>query len=357
MKKEISLLLFFIFLKGTAQYKERESIIEDFNKDGVKDTLRYNYNHEGHTITNIINGKTNESLQNDYFYYFGETVFLNSLSPNFFQKENKYFLKTLKKHWFSNDERKENDASLHWILNSIKSKKELPDNDNPYFNLIINPKSKWSLDKIELPNAYYRSLSKKEVFDIYGNEITKKINTEYQSKKHKNHLEKFFNTSNYFLSYIPSLLDGEIIQPTGFKSTIKSNTYKIHKIKHAVSVKKGKESKWLFITNLITGAPQKLRWASIGKIQIVDTYVILEHQSPLSGENAIYIINIETGICGKLKLISRVYESTFNQEENGAFFIKNKELTFLSTTSEKPLTLKLSLLFTELDKQYLIYNN
>jgi len=123
--------------------------------------------------------------------------------------------------------------------------------------------------------------------------------------------------------------------------------------------KKGNKYKWLFISDIeLVGAPDKLRWESIAKVDIVKNYIILEQVTPPATESTLFVINIESGLLGKLKysVIDYIldYNGNKNRRDYDTFTItNNKEITFNKAWDEElksgVTTLKLDAIFKELD--------
>ena len=85
-------------------------------------------------------------------------------------------------------------------------------------------------------------------------------------------------------------------------------------------------------------------------VKLLDKYLIVQQDISPTGTYQLFVINIETGICGKLK-----YEfSSSGNDEMDTFLIQG-ETIILSVMGEQ-YTYKLKDIFNELEKQYITKN-
>ncbi len=343
MQKILIIILFFVSSSILAQYNKKE-IIKDYNNDRIKDTLRSYFeggSSFGGTFVEIINGKTKETfkLNNDGSSSQIKRIIL--VSEKLLEPKNKLFFEALKSKLLYN-KGKTIDPSLKWILNGIYANKKVK--NNPYFNFIIDPKTKWSNGKIKLPNNYYITIS--------GDSLSK-INRQNENFSERLKAEnKSAILAYYANNHYQSRKSKDRLQ-----FVVKNNSYSIFKTSHGVIAQKGNYYKWLFITDVdLTGAPDKLRWESIQKIKLIDNYLILQQDLPPTGAYNIYIINIETGLTGALKF-DFTKSKNFNANEIGTFLIKENNILLSYDNyndDEKLKEVKLSSIFNELEKQYII---
>ncbi len=340
MKKQILILLvfnMFIILQAAAQYNKTEEIA-DFNNDKVMDTLRSQYNGGstfGGVYVKIIDGKTNEIFELNNDGCSCQMIYYINVPEKLLLPQNKYFYNVLKEQLLPKKQNKP-DASLQWILNGLKTNKELI--DNPYFSLIIDPEPKWERMKKTLPKSYFLPISKKTLHTLYqGNEYF---------------FERINDYSKILLTYYASSLSKH---DTLSKLPIaaSSKKYEIYNLSHAVLAKKGKKSKWLFITEPnLTDAPEKLRWQSIRKTTLIDKYIIVQQDVPPSDRYNIYIINIETGITGKLKFDTS-NSHNYCKDNLGIYLIEGDAIILNKGCDNQEKTIKLQFIFDELEKQHL----
>jgi hypothetical protein len=90
-----------------------------------------------------------------------------------------------------------------------------------------------------------------------------------------------------------------------------SETYKVLRTSHGILAKKGILNKWLFVTDIdINGSPSKLRWQSIEQIVMVDNLIVVKQSLAPDVLYNIYVIDIETGVGGKLKIDFDFFDDT-----------------------------------------------
>lgn len=122
MRKLFFILLFFSSIQVFSQ-DDIETIIEDFNKDGIADTLTSFYSGGsgfGGYYVKIINGKTGEDYSMDNFGCFCEITRLLFVIPELLKTENSAFLEVMKSNLLPQFSSKP-EASLRWILAGHKS--------------------------------------------------------------------------------------------------------------------------------------------------------------------------------------------------------------------------------------------
>jgi hypothetical protein len=245
--------------------------------------------------------------------------------------ENLKFLEAMNKEILPGKKNKP-DASLQWIINSTFSNNILT--DNKYFDLVIFNHSLWNDEKLKLPSTYYIYLE--------GDSLNKFYDTfeapEWFNKNESKGYLIYYGHNHYRNPSKDSLL------------LIDSNiNYKVYRTSHGVLIKKDKLFKWVFISDVeLTGAPDKLRWESIKKVQLIDNYIIIQQCLPPTEDYNLYLVNIENGICGKLKF-DYDEEDTINTEKNSAFLIQSDTIIF--SIKGKQTRFDLTDIFKELEVQ------
>ncbi|WP_420573827.1 hypothetical protein [Kordia sp.] len=335
MMQRIIFLLFFISSFQVLGQRNMEISVNDYNNDKVVDTLKTFYvggSGFGGMYVQMINGKTNETyeLTNDgCFCEIKNTVLV---SPTLNKAENKPFLEIMKAKLLP-EKRNVPDASLDWIIKSSYSNRKL--DDHKFFDLVIDPKNKWQDHKIEYPKNYY--------IETQGDTLTRLYTTPYEAPEwlHKKETKGFlvYYAHNHYRSR-----NNDTLQ---FSNNNQNKLYKVYNTSHGVLVKKGKLHKWVFISDVsITDAPEKLRWESIQDVKLFGNYLFVQQNlSPMLRYN-LYVINIETGILGRLKfdLIDRQYDGNIH-------LIQNNSITV--TVEQKRVTYKLEDIFKELEMLYI----
>lgn len=338
MQRFLTLLLCLISLQASGQGDIKVSV-DDFNKDGVIDTLKSF--HEGGSAfggkyVQIINGKTNEIFQLTIFGCFCEIKHTVLIPPELNKTENVPFLETITKQLLP-EKRTVPDASLDWIIKSSFSNVRL--DSNTFFDLIIDPQTNWVNEEFEYPSNYY--------LEIEGDTLSQLYDTPYEATKWCNSKEKGYLI--YFAHNHYRNKSGDSL-----KLTDSNSLYKAFHTSHGVFVKKGNFHKWVFLSDVsLTGAPEKLRWESIKMVKLLDKYLIVQQALPPRITYQLFVINIETGICGRLKYgFSKSGNDVVG--ERGISLIQGESI--LLNVEGKQLTYKLEDIFKEIEAQYIAKN-
>ncbi|WP_430408856.1 hypothetical protein [Kordia sp.] len=332
MQKILTILLFLISYQVLGQRTIKVSV-NDFNNDKVIDTLKTFYEGGsgfGGRYVQIVNGKTNEHFQLTNDGCFCEIKRTVLIPPALAKTENQPFLDVLKAELLP-EKRNTPDASLEWIIKSAYANKKLE--NNTFFDLIIDPKNNWKHHKFEYPSNYY--------IEVKGDTLTQLYDTSYEAPKrlHKKDAKGFltYYAHNHYRNRA-----GDSLQLSS-----SNNLYQIYHTSHGILVKKGTTHKWVFISDVsITGAPEKLRWESISMAKLLGKYLLIKQDLPPTGEYKLFVINIETGICGRLK-----YDLSSIDDEKETSVIKDEKITI--TIENEKVTYKLKDIFKELEKQYI----
>jgi len=334
MKRVLQILSIFIYCNVYSQYNAK-TYTGDFNKDGVADTLTSYYDGGsgfGWKYAKITNGKTGEVFSMETGGCFCRIKTLVYVEPELLKPGNSVFMEMLKTEIlpvFSEYP----DASLEWILAGTASHKHIE--DNKYYDLIIDPGPQWKDDEFRLPQSYYVS--------VYGDGLKAVFQSDEETPE-------WFNkeTDTAFLVYLAGnhyrISGGDSIKPVD-----RSDVYSVFRTAHAVLVYKNNLYKWLFVSDYdLTGAPEKLRWESVKSIVLKDDYLVVVQSLAPDIISRIFMINIETGICGRLKF--PVYDFK-NEDVGGAAFI-NGDSIFLRIDGEQE-SYKFTDITNELELQYL----
>lgn len=296
MSKLPTLLLFLTAVFVTAQHTTMT--IEDFNADGVEDRLKCSYeigSNFGGTDCTLTDGKTNASYRLTNFGCYCKVKQHVILSPELKKPENVSFLYALRKEVLP-IRRITPDQSLLWIIKSSLATRKVT--DNAYFDLVFNPKSQWRQGEIELPSTYYIEMSAAVLSKIIPSE----------EKRQKTDLKG----NDFLIYYGHTHFQDQGSELDSLKFVAENDSYKILKTAHGVLAKKGDSYKWLFITDIdINGSPAKLRWNSIEEVALLENHILIKQSLAPELTYNIYLINIENGIGGKLKIDF----DTFNEEE------------------------------------------
>ncbi|MEP3208066.1 MAG: hypothetical protein ABJN95_02695 [Maribacter sp.] len=288
MKNLHFLLLLLLALSLSAQHTSITT--EDFNSDGIKDLLKCSYeigSNFGGGECELTDGKTKSKFSLSNFGCFCAIKKRVGVAAELRKKENEYFFYRLKKEILPKF-RPTPDQSLIWIINSSLHSQE--PSEHRYFDLTFNPKIVWRQEEPELPSTYY--------IEMGVQILSKMIPAERNSAAPRSRDQK-----DYLVYYGDTHFAAEGSKTKDFIPVAKNDAYEILKTAHGVIAKKANSYKWLFVTDKdINASPQKLRWASIEDVVLHDSYVIIKQGLAPDNEYHIYIIDIESGIGGRLKI-------------------------------------------------------
>ncbi|WP_299776514.1 hypothetical protein [uncultured Formosa sp.] len=299
---------------------------KDFNNDGDLDTLESYYDGGssfGGTYVTLINGKTKDTFKLNSFGCFCDIKETILIPPKLMEDSNKPFLDAIKKELLP-EKWDTPEASLQWLITSNMNYKKLK--DNTYFDLIINTPPKWISGEIKLPKTYY--------IDVKGETLDKLFFTNGKVPDWYNPL----TTEGWLIYYGHNHFRNK--NENGLLMIEKSPAYKVFKSSQGVILKKDNSYAWLFVADYgITGSPEKLRRDAIGKLKLVNNYIIIQLTNSLNFSNPIFIIDIEKGITVRLN---------DDEDYKKIYKIEKDEIIIETTLNTKSYLLKD--LFKELNK-------
>ena len=176
------------------------------------------------------------------------------------------------------------DPSLRWMLNGRRSR-QAP-KDHPYFDLVFDPNPKWLSTQFYLPQSYFLPYGKGTYAGEVptGNDAPEQGLLVYYGHNHRINKQR-----------APGPLTG-LVEVPGLEG-------KMFKTHHGlIQTNEAGAHRWIFVTDAaLTGAPDKLRWPSVGKVEVWDDrLLILQHRKPVSGGESIFLIDLETGRTARL---------------------------------------------------------
>ena len=295
MKKTTSIIFFFV-LSFHLFGQEVKTTNEDFNNDKVIDSLTisiWNGAYNTYKEVLLINGKTGDTFTLNIGSDFSQIKSLIIIPEELRNPENKPFLEVIKKSILSK-KRQYPDESLSWIISGTLSSTNYE--NNIYYNRIINPSSDWVEGNIELPSSYHCTIQGDTLEKLYN------YNKENPLPLHDRQAWIRYYGHNHY-SY----------QMTDSAVLIHLNSdLEIYKTAHGIFALKGNCHKWLFVTDFeLTGAPEKLRFESIGKTELYKNHLIVYQKLMPSSLNNIFVINIKNGKCGRINFMSISDEDNF----------------------------------------------
>lgn len=331
-----------------AQQSSIDTTRVDVNNDKIIDTLIDDWSNGsafgGRQVT-IIDGKSKEEFTLNNFQGLCSAINTIKIPENLLLEANKTFLDTLKNRVLYHKKRDSIDASLKWIISAKNHKKYFENTysndfgEHPFFDIILEPSTSWESSKPSLPESYY--------IEVKG-DILQKFSSGSE-------MDSITDKSKGFLTYFTPSLLGTRWNPLktldSLRPVTKNKEYKIFKTAHTVYVQKRNTYRWLFISDSgLTGAPDSFsRWESIGKIELIDHYVII-HQDVPPGSYNIILINIENQRVARL---DGKYEPHYNNwtDEGGmeTFEVIDDQLVFSEYGEPELHKIPLKELFENLD--------
>jgi hypothetical protein len=292
-----------------AQY-DSTYIFKDFNEDGFTDTLLTYYDGGsgyGGTFVEIRNGANDDlyAMNSDGCFCQIRQTFV--IPKNLTQLKNAPFLTAITSQLLP-PFRSGPDPSLRWMLAAELNNHQLEDS---LFIQIVNPQQEWLTGEIEIPGNYYIEM-KGDLLGLYRHEHAASGSSELMNKAGY----MTYYARNHYANKKDTL-----------ELSAENKTYQIFKTKHGVIAKKGDTYKWLFVSDVfVTWAPEKLRWASIGKMRLVGKYLLFEQHLPPNLYSPTHVINIETGKFGRFTWLIDENHDPFSEENNSIQFILEDEM-------------------------------
>jgi hypothetical protein len=295
------ILVFLLLIVSSALHAQGEMkyVIDDFNNDGYQDTMEYHYDggssYGGFWCT-LNDGSNDAVFKMDSWGCFCDIRFFILIPPDLQKEENASFLKEFEKILLP-EKRKKPDPSLQWINEADNSKTVIEDSLVENFDVIFNVDLKWNQGSREDLTRYYLKTKGDELDRHY---FTQGGKPEWYDKE----------LNQGWLIYSGNLHNGTFFRGQG--STIIKNEIQLDSVSSTavgISIHKNNEYAWVFVSDFeVTGGPEKLRWPSIGKMELIGDHLIVEHNKTPSGVNSLLVINLKNGKVGRLKNYSDGFE-------------------------------------------------
>ena len=282
------LSVFLFIFQNACIWGQNSDVIKerDFNGDGVDDRLEC-IRELGVSCT-FTDGRTKKSLVWGNLTGKNAIKTIVTIPKALLLEQNEKIFQTMQKEILPDFENPI-DPSLQWIIKASFSKQKIT--DNRFFDMVFSPQTQWKGEKIKTPSNYYVKMSRDSL---------------YQLDEHlKNDFLNNTSTATYgFLAYYGNLhFQNKVQNQQDFEIATKDSIYVIYKTSHGVLAQRQNKFKWLFITDSdLTGGPQKLRWNSIEDVFLTDNYLLIKQSRVPDPEYQLFIVNIETGIVGKIRI-------------------------------------------------------
>ncbi len=282
---------------------------KDFNQDGYVDslitTLSRGSGFGGKTIS-LIDGKNGNSFKMESKGCYCQIKQIITIPPALNQAQTSHYKEVILADLLP-PMKNQLDPSLSWLIEANNNHHRLK--DHPYFDLIIYPKIDWKKGDIQLPDTYTINVITEK------NGQNQQIISTLKEKTSKDKLLVYFGHNHFSHRESDSL-----------KHVVTNKSYKIFKTAHGILAKKGNRFKWLFINDYaLFEGPEKLRWPSIGFIQVVGEFLIFQHHLTPGMEKNIFVIHLESGICGRYKH-KCVIQKTIDKTKGSAFSITSSTI-------------------------------
>lgn len=289
-------LLFLLFIHAFNLSSQTNSI-KDYNQDGIKDTLRYQfYDERGRTYIydmEFIDGASHEK----YPFYeseYSRSDFISIISiPDFLmEKRNEEALDTARKLLNPKYKNSDINPSFEWLVDAYNTNEYL--DANLYFDQFMQVEPKWYDLPVKYPDVSYH---------LIDTTILKLPDYFYPDKKYKYAWLTYYGHNHK-----------DQMNDKSFDEIKINNSTTILSTQHGLILKKKNKYTWLFHSNsTLTGGPGKLRWKSIEDVLIHKRYIFIHHISPVIMYNQVFVIDCKTGKVGKIKLGDWFSENSFDR--------------------------------------------
>lgn len=304
-----------------------ETDVKDFNSDGFADTLTYI--NDGYGVDAfIVDGRSGEQFEMVYWSCKCAIKHVLEVPEALTKPENRPFLDALQEK-LCPPFKDAPDPSLQWMLSAAEHHVRL--DDHPYFDLVMDPKVPWTAGSLRLPDSY--------TITVKGEDLNRAYLSWERSETPAHMLQHgaplIYRAHNHYR--IPS---GDSTKQVG-----QTATCSIIRTSHGLIAQRKSEHKWLFITDAgLNSGPEKLRWESIVKVQVVGEYALLQQSlTPIPGY-ALFIIHIESGKCARMKTLFS--EDPTRPSDLGRFQVDGEQLQVFE--DEEKVTYALPVLFDAL---------
>lgn len=284
--RALTLLPVLILTLSTGQLSaqvETKDCIADLNHDGIIDTLDFTSDYD--KLVSFTDGRSGEKTSVPREEYCRCQIrSVTPIPPVLWLPENVDVLALIKAGLWP-QERAEPDPSFAWILRGLENRREIK--KHPHFDLVIDPGLVCEPGNVELPSTYSVLLGSKVFQHSLTGHYYMKVTTDRGYATYYGH--------NHYQRRDPRA-DSVVLVAT-------TTDFEIYRTSHGLYAQSPTDYHWLFVTDhALTGAPDKLRWASIGDVAVwQDRLLLLQHRLPVSGGTAVFLIDLDTGRTARLR--------------------------------------------------------
>ena len=278
MKKIIT--IFTLLIIGTVVLSSQTIQCSDFNKDGVIDTLKYKYDN-----IEYIDGITNQLYSFDLIDNAEYANFLSFIDIPNELAHNQSLLDSLQRFLFRSPDISSPQPGFRWLLSAYENIDN--DIDTSNYTKIFRVPIQWYEWPPKFPGTEY----------IFVNTDSMSIPQLHNTEEKKDN----YGWLTYYGHNHRQFIDNHFLHE--FTRINSAQNTKLYKSSHGIIYRKNDQFCWLFHSNSdLTGGPSKLRWPSIGRVSIYRNHILLNHGYELFESNKRFIINIDNGDVGEIRL-------------------------------------------------------
>ena len=265
--------------------------IKDLNADGYLDTLVFvSGSGSGFGSSDIVltEGKAGRRFEVSEEYCFCAFRALVYLPAGLVTGENAPFLAAVLERF--PPLRAQPDPSLLWVQHGFEQERVVT--GNPFVKRLIEFPDNWVEGEVKLPEAYSLMIEPADwrltAEDYsYDDNLPTGVGEKYLLRYYAHNHYGPCGRENAPLTLVAESAD-----------------YKIWSTCHALILEKAGRHKWIFMTDhVLTGGPDKLRHASIGRVQLSGQYLNFQHAAdPIDFGSTIWLIDIENNICAETSI-------------------------------------------------------
>ncbi len=292
---KIGWLFFMIWMPFVGIQGQEFHWTNDYNKDGYTDTLSFVQYGTYETYIEDIVFRDGKHLSS---HEFGKSIyskgdFLSVITiPDLLTETSYQSVLDTVQHLLGLDRimKDESSASLDWLLQAYEFESGL-DEDSHYFKRKFHVPIHWQKGNYQHAEMECLIMDVSNLYlpdNFFPKGKTQKAWLIYYGHNHQlsNHLAEHTSDTSNKGQWIGSTSKGDI-----------------YKTQHGLYIQKKKKWAWLFHSNhSLTGGPGKLRWTSIGKVEIHKDMIMVHHTAPVIGIHQVFWIHISSGQVNELYL-------------------------------------------------------
>ena len=243
----------------------------DFNRDGFVDSLECFY-HGGSGYGGwdaiLRDGRGGKEFRISSYGGFFRLKKVIPIPPELLRGRNRPFLVPIKECLLPARKRKIADPSLQWVLDLHKNgpvKLRGAQTDNRIFDLAFRFPIRPFVGPLRIPESYY--------MDLGGRDLRRLYRTDEEAPAWLAEASEGW-LLYYGHNHRPNSGNSEETQ--GFREIVESDGDRLFKSAHGLVLKRKNSFRWIFVSDFdLVGAPDKLRWSSMGKTRMQNGLVFL----------------------------------------------------------------------------------